>query len=554
MAVAAFLVPLTPALGAGSGDDGQAHAGFGRPVGTGLAPSPNVSPPAGYTVRGIDVSHYQGPINWSQVAASGERFAILKATDNTGYVDPTFATNYLGAKNAGLYVGAYHFALPDRSTGAVQADFFLDHARYVRDGRTLPPMLDIEWPYSGSGSPSPCYGLTPAQMVSWIQAFVAEVQRRTGVRPIIYTNPNWWNPCTGSSKAFATLPLAHAAYASQPGQVSAGWSTFTIWQYTSSGTVPGISGNVDRDVFNGSVAGLATLAGRPVDHADNDFDADRRSELTLYRAANGFWNAENAATGVQPIASYPYGGNPSDVPLTGDFDGDGYADMAVYAEGRWNLRSKHRNVDLAVDYPYGGNATDVPLADDFDGDGTDDIAIYRKGTGQWWAKSVSRDVQIYGGSAYGGNPTDTPLVDDYDGDGYADIALYRGSTGQWHVKSLRRGVQLAASYPFGGDPTDIPLTGDFDGDGKADITLYRQGQGQWFAKSISRGVQLYDAHPYGGDPSDLPTTGDYDNDGFTDIALYRPTAGQWHVKSLRRAVQLYASYPYGGPDDRPPAG
>ncbi|MEU7588284.1 GH25 family lysozyme [Micromonospora sp. NPDC049230] len=209
IAAAAFLLPAGPVLATGPAGDGQAHAGTGRPDSdAGLTPTPGLAPPAGYTVGGIDVSHQQGTINWSQVAASGEKFAILKAANNTKFVDPDFTTNYLGAKTTGLHVGAYHFALPDRSTGTAQVDFSLDNARYVRDGRTLPPMLDIEWPCGGSGSPSPWYGLTPAQVLSWIQAFVAEAQRHTGVRPIICTNPNWWSPCTGGSKAFAASPLA----------------------------------------------------------------------------------------------------------------------------------------------------------------------------------------------------------------------------------------------------------------------------------------------------------------------------------------------------------
>lgn len=531
--------------GAGTADDGQAHAGFGRPGGNaGPVPSPAVSTPTGFSVDGVDVSHFQGTINWPQVAASGEKFAILKATDNTATVDPTFSTNYPAAKHAGLYVGAYHFALPDKSTGTVQADFFLDHAQYVHDGHTLPPMLDIEWPYSGSGSPSPCYGLTPAQMVTWIQAFVAEVQRRTGTKAMIYTNPNWWNPCTGNSKAFATLPLDHAAYASTPGTVSAGWATFTVWQYTSTGTVPGVTGNVDRNVFNGSVAGLATLAGKPIARAANDFDADRRSDFTLYRPANGFWNVLNAATGTQIRGSYVYGGDPGDVPLTGDFDGDGHADIALYNHGRWNIRSPYRGVDLATDYPYGGDASDVPLVGDFDGDGIDDIAVYRKSAGQWWVKALSRNVQLYGGSVFGGDPADVPVVGDFDGDGYADVAVY--AAGLWNIKSLHRGVQLVTGYAYGGDPTDTPLAGDFDGDGKDDIVLYRKAMGQWWIKSPSRNVQLYAAYPYGGDASDVPATGDYDADGFADIVVYRTAKGQWNVKSPHRAVQLYGSYPYGG--------
>jgi GH25 family lysozyme M1 (1,4-beta-N-acetylmuramidase) len=508
-AITAFLFPAVPASAAGDSGGGQAHAGYGRPYSSaGHIPSPFVSAPTGYTVDGIDVSHFQGAINWSQVAASGEKFAYIKVTDNTGAVDPAFGTNYYGAKNAGLYAGAYHFALPDRSTGTVQADFFLDHAQYAHDGHTLPPMLDIEWPWDGSNSPSPCYGMTPGQMVTWIRAFVTEVQKRTGVSPTIYTNPNWWNPCTGNSTAFATLPLDHAAYATSPGTLPAGWSTFTFWQYTSSGTVPGISGVVDRDAFHGTLSGLATLAGKPIASTPSDFDSDRRSDLTLYRG-DGTWNVKSVATAATLYGGYPLGGDPSEIPLTGDFDGDGYADVAVYrrSQGLWWISSPHRGVPLAVSFPYGGSATDIPLAGDFDGDGTDDVALYRPSNGTWWAKSISRNVQIFGGYPYGGDASDVPVTGDFDGDGYTDIALYRRGQGTWWVKSPHRGVQLAGGYPYGGNPTDIPLAGDFDHDGKDDITLYRPSNGTWWVKSPHRGVQIIAAQPFGGDPTDRPPAG-----------------------------------------------
>ncbi len=211
--------------------------------------------PPGYDVTGIDVSAYQHSVDWAPVVKAGDRFAYVKATEGVSYVDAYFTGNYQGAKQAGLYAGAYHFALPDRSTGTAQADFFVDHAGYEEDGHTLPPLLDIEWPWQGSGSPSPCYGLTPAQLVAWLHDFVDEVQRRTGRLPMIYTNTNWWNPCTGSDPGFADDPLFIAGYAASPPPLPAGWSRFTMWQYADSGALPG-----DQDVFNGDPAGLEQLA------------------------------------------------------------------------------------------------------------------------------------------------------------------------------------------------------------------------------------------------------------------------------------------------------
>src|SRR5689334_15348535 len=116
---------------------------------------PAQAAPAGYSVHGIDVSVYQDSISWSSVAAAGIDFAYARASLGNAYTDPTFDANHDGARANGLYFGAYHFARPDLSGGRAQADYFLDRARYVADGRNLPPMLDIEW----SNQAPTCFGL-----------------------------------------------------------------------------------------------------------------------------------------------------------------------------------------------------------------------------------------------------------------------------------------------------------------------------------------------------------------------------------------------------------
>jgi GH25 family lysozyme M1 (1,4-beta-N-acetylmuramidase) len=222
-------------------------------AGTSRVVSPVAAQPAGFSTSGIDVSNWQGTVNWTKVVANGNKFVYIKATEGETYLSNTFVTQYTGAKAAGLYVGAYTFARPDDSA-VKTADYFLSQARYQSDGQTLPPMLDIEWPYSSNGkfvAPYPCYGLTPTAMVAWIQAFVDEVMRLTGSVTTIYTAPNWWNTCTGGSSAFATEPLDVGSYAAAP-VLPGGWSKWTIWQYATTGASPG-----DQNVFNGNIFRLA---------------------------------------------------------------------------------------------------------------------------------------------------------------------------------------------------------------------------------------------------------------------------------------------------------
>lgn len=211
-------------------------------------------------VQGIDISHYQGVINWQKVRASGVQFAYIKATQGVGYRDPTFNRNYIGATKAGVIRGAYHFPTPGKATAKAQANYLVDHGGgWSADNRTLPAMLDMEG--NRLVSRDPCYGFSRTSMVGWISDFVDQYHARTGRWPVIYTARGWWNQCTGNSSAFRNRsPLMLAAWNSTPGTPPGGWATHSIWQYTSSGRVSGISKRVDLDSFNGSRSRLLALA------------------------------------------------------------------------------------------------------------------------------------------------------------------------------------------------------------------------------------------------------------------------------------------------------
>ncbi|MGP3939961.1 lysozyme [Streptomyces sp. 6N106] len=205
------------------------------------------------SVEGVDVSDHQGSVDWAALWDDNVRFAYVKATESTTYKNPSFAAQYNGSFQQGMIRGAYHFALPDRSSGTRQADFFVSNGGdWSDDGKTLPPVLDLEYnPYGAT-----CYGLTASQIVDWIGDFTARVKERTGRQPVIYTATGWWKTCTGNSAAFAERnPLWLARYAATPGALPAGWDTHTLWQYTSTGPLVG-----DHNRFNGSLAGLKALA------------------------------------------------------------------------------------------------------------------------------------------------------------------------------------------------------------------------------------------------------------------------------------------------------
>ncbi|HEY9327471.1 MAG TPA: GH25 family lysozyme [Streptomyces sp.] len=206
------------------------------------------------TQAGIDVSHYQGTIDWPSVKSAGIKFAYIKATESTTYKDPAFSANYLHAHQAKVIRGAYHFARPGLSSGAAQAKYFAGNGGgWSRDNLTLPGMLDLE---------GGCSGKSVSAMRSWILDFSTTYKAQTGRDVVIYTGPSWWNTCTGGwggMSARSPLFVAHWTGASSP-SIPGGFPYWTFWQYTDSGSVGGISGAVDRDRFSGDSDRLLALA------------------------------------------------------------------------------------------------------------------------------------------------------------------------------------------------------------------------------------------------------------------------------------------------------
>ncbi|HEX5823323.1 MAG TPA: GH25 family lysozyme [Candidatus Limnocylindrales bacterium] len=213
-------------------------------------PTPIPSPsPTPTTVDGIDVSYHQGSIDWGQVAAAGKRFAFIRASAGTLTADSAYWTNRAGAGVAGLSVGSYHFANPDTAVNDAsnEASWFLRNSTIVSGD--LIPVLDLEV----------SNGLDPASLTVWAQTWLTQVSATTGVRPMIYTNPNFWSSSMANTDWFArngypVLWIAHWTTATAPAVPAGYWggSGWTFWQQSGTGFVPGISGRVDLDRFNGS--------------------------------------------------------------------------------------------------------------------------------------------------------------------------------------------------------------------------------------------------------------------------------------------------------------
>jgi len=199
---------------------------------------------------GIDVSDYQGTIDWSSVAASGYKFAFVKATEGEGWTGDSeakqqnFESNIAGASSAGMLAGAYHFARPDLGNNATdEARWFVNVAGgYIKPGY-LRPVLDIE----------KSAGESEADLSKWINEWIDTVKRETGVEPMIYTSASFAaDNGLDASLAKYNLWVAHWTYDTARSPATGFWDGWDFWQYSNKGEVPGINGDVDLDLFIGS--------------------------------------------------------------------------------------------------------------------------------------------------------------------------------------------------------------------------------------------------------------------------------------------------------------
>lgn len=225
-------------------------------VGPDTGPALSTDTGGGANPQGVDVSHWDYEVDWGAVYADGVSFMWAKATEGTGFEDPNFVANTRGARDAGLYVGAYHFAVPSDSDAVTQADYFVQHGGdWSADGQTLPGALDIEWnPYDGGD----CYGMSVGEMTAWIREFVDEYAALTGRTPIIYCGQLWWSECVDDSD-FSDAPLWVASWDDAVPELPAGWDDWDVWQYGAA-SVAGIPVDADVNVYNGSEARLQELA------------------------------------------------------------------------------------------------------------------------------------------------------------------------------------------------------------------------------------------------------------------------------------------------------
>lgn len=245
-----------------------------------------------------------------------------------------------------------------------------------------------------------------------------------------------------------------------------------------------------------------------------DFDGDGKTDLSVFRPAEGNWYLNRATAGFSVINW----GVSSDTLVTGDYDGDGKADAAIFRPSNaagvadFYILNSENNSYTPIEW---GSIGDVPVAGDYTGDGKTDAAVFRPSNGTWYVLPSGGGSPIIVNFGLNG---DKPVAGDYDADGKTDFAVFRPSERVWYIQSSTAGF-TAVQFGLSADKL-VPA--DYDNDNKTDVAVFRDGV--WYILRSTNGQVQYINF---GIASDTPTPGDYDGDGADDAAIYR--GGVWYV-------------------------
>ena len=240
------------------------------------------------------------------------------------------------------------------------------------------------------------------------------------------------------------------------------------------------------------------------------------ADLAVWRSSNGYFYILGGAGSQQTFFQW---GTNGDVPVPGDYDGDGKTDFSIFRPSTntwWVMKSSDTTY---YGYTFGLSGDKVAQAD-YDGDGKTDVAVFRPSTGYWYiGQSATND---YIGVQFGLG-SDTPAPADYDGDGKADIAVWRNSNSTFY--SINSSNNLVQTMSFTQSSTK-PVSADYDGDGKADYAI--RNDANWIIKQSSNNV-VQNIPWQNTDDKEVPN--DYDGDGKVDIAVWRNATGYWYIRN-----------------------
>ncbi len=289
-----------------------------------------------------------------------------------------------------------------------------------------------------------------------------------------------------------------------------------------------------NSLLTGCSSALGLLTGTPY------YDNDCKTDVAIWRQGTNaeFWALGSYAN--NPIINQ-YGTN-GDIPLAGDFDGDGVSDIAVYRvltgnKGNWYILSSMNPNPIAAPIHFGTSPYDMPVLGKFENTGNStNIAVFRMVIKEIEDRTVVVPTFYYKKSPFVKielsekpiNQSDlVPVVSNYDDDGITDFAVWSKNNGRWNIKYSSTGVEQSVVFGVSGD---VPVPGNYKNNAadnnRSDLAVWRQSTGTWWIYHTNNGeVQNIQF----GSSGDQPVAGDYDGDGFMDIAVFRPSTGFFHI-------------------------
>jgi hypothetical protein len=283
------------------------------------------------------------------------------------------------------------------------------------------------------------------------------------------------------------------------------------------------NGLVGVDTFRAWYAGIVTPSTTVIQQwgqagdvpITGDFDGDGLSDFTVWRPGDGYWHVRNSVTGA--VRSQQWGMN-GDIPVTGDFDKDGRPDFTIWrpSDGYWHSLSSVTGLVRSQQWGVWG---DIPVPGDYDKDGQTDFAVWRPSNGVWFVINSSTGAIR---TQQWGQAGDKPVAGDHSGDGYTDFAVYRPGTGTWFVFNSVTGAMTGQAW---GEAGDIPSTAHLGchATNNSGLAIYRQWSGMFWVHGLP--VTAVGAQ------GDIPVTANYRGLSSPDLAVWRPSNGTWYVQT-----------------------